>query len=101
MKAMNAFNAIHTLLGIDGTLASTPAEIRDMTLNHFRSILGPYVSPGPLNLRISISTSTTYSCSQEEVASVVRLPSADEIRKILFRINQHKTPGPDDLTSGL
>lgn len=64
MKARHAYNVIHTLLGTDGFIASTPADISNLALNHFTSILGSHVPPGSPNQRMQILSSTTYTCSQ-------------------------------------
>lgn len=99
-QARTAFNAIHSLLGLDGAVATSPEAIGELALNHFRSILSPYIPPGSrLNSQLVAST-FSFICSPEESQVLVRMPSAEEISKTIFKLNPNKSPGPDGLTSG-
>lgn len=75
-QARTAYNAIHTLLGLDGVVASTPEDIGRLALSHFGSILCPYISPASLSNLQAVATIISYSCSAHEWQSLSSIPSA-------------------------
>lgn len=100
VMARAAYNAIHYLFRLDGIIASTLEDIANLALNHFKCILSPFIPPAVVSNRQSISFIYSYHCSVEEAVVLSKIPSAEEIKKVLFKMNPSKSPGPDGLTSG-
>lgn len=68
---------------------------------HFKSILGPY------HTRVTTFSAPSwfqhllqFMVSTDDQRSMVSLPTAEEIRKLFFKLNPNKASGPDGLTSG-
>ncbi|KAL1210780.1 hypothetical protein V5N11_005599 [Cardamine amara subsp. amara] len=98
-KARNAFNTIHTLIGLDGMEATSPEHLGLLAANHFRAILGPEVLPALEDSLSQIRSSTRYFCTSQAAVVLSKVPPAEDIQKAIFRLNQNKSPGPDGLTS--
>lgn len=68
---------------------------------YFKSILGPshssvtiFSSPSWFQSLLGFSVST------DDQRSMTSMPTAEEIRKLFYKLNPNKTSGPDGLTSG-
>ncbi|XP_048634841.1 uncharacterized protein LOC125608411 [Brassica napus] len=44
--------------------------------------------------------SDRFSCSPAQATLLSKIPTPDDITKVMFRLNQNKSPGPDGFTSG-
>lgn len=97
-----SYNAIRVLLSPARRWLTDPQEISDLAVQHFQSVLGPRnYSPPPLFTSPSwFQTLMEYSCSMEIAAQVLILPTTDEIKSTLFKLNANKASGPDGFTSG-
>lgn len=100
-KARLAYNTIHTLEGLEGTVVSYAVAIGNLAIGHFRGILGPFmISPRSQTLLSVIIGLTRFTCSPLEEIVLLKSPSPDEITSTIFKLNLNKSFGADGLTSG-
>ncbi|KAF3528185.1 hypothetical protein DY000_02040029 [Brassica cretica] len=86
-------------MDLQGIVASTPEEVGNLTVCHFKAILGlPFTAVTPHLLPL-VQFFTVYHCSEDLRLTLAKIPSADEIMKTLFKLNPNKSPWPDGLTS--
>lgn len=102
VQARMNFNFIRSFLLPLGVIISDPILMSVHAVTHFQQILGP--SPahvlGVLSTTQWFHSLTDFACPSELAAQMTALPTADEIRSVMFKLNQNKAPGPDGLTSG-
>lgn len=96
-----SYNAIRSFLTASGLLLTDPLEMCNDAVTHFKSILGPnhyytviFSPPSWFGSLIN------YRVSPQEQSLVISMPTAEEIRKLFFKLNPNKASGPDGLTSG-
>lgn len=99
-KARNSYNIIHTLIGLDGVEASTPADIGTLAASHFQGILGPPILPRDQRIFPPLYSILRSTCPLDDVPLMSRCPTSEEITDIMFKLNPNKSPGPDGLTYG-
>lgn len=95
----NAFNVIRSFSSLSGAIIDDPLEMSRMAVSHFQSILGPEILQ-PLSSPLSwFQDLLSYRCSPEMKQSMVKFPYVEEIKKVMFKLNANKAPGPDGFTS--
>lgn len=96
-----SFNAIRSFLLLSGVLITDPLEMSAHAIAHFKGVLGPDSLPSlwytPADWFRSL---TPVRCSQQQINSILLMPTNEEITKLMFSLNPNKAPGPDGLTSG-
>ena len=100
-QARASYNAICSFLLLSGVIITDPLEMSDHTISHFKAVLGPDLLPllwySPPHWFHSL---TPFVCNQPQIASILLMPTAEEITKIMFSLNPNKALDPDGLTSG-
>lgn len=96
-----AFNSICSLLLASGILVSDPAEICQIAIDHFQGILAPPNLPQIASTLYFLSQLQPFRCSENQKLILSSYPSAAEIQSTIFKLNPHKSPGPDSFTSAL
>lgn len=96
-----SYNAIRAFLALNGQWITEPQRMSEHAVTHFQSVLGPFNYSPPM-----IFTSTNwfaelldFSPTPDQVTVLLSLPSTEEIKSCMFRLNANKAPGPDGLTS--
>lgn len=95
VKARIAYNLIHTLTAMDGTVVVHHLVMGKISLDHFINILGPVVSPPAPFVFPAILQLTIFSCSDEDIAAFSSRPNGEDITRTLFKLNPNKSPGAD------
>ncbi|CAA7053106.1 unnamed protein product [Microthlaspi erraticum] len=101
-QTRTSYNSIRSFLHPSGAFIDDPIEMSFHAINHFKSILGPHTLP-PVALPSPptwIQSLSTFRCSPALHQQMLKKPSAEEIKKVMFRLNLNKSSGPDGLTSG-
>lgn len=100
-QTRSSYNTIRTFMLISGALLSDPFLMSVHAVSHFQNLLGPDIllplpvaSPADWFRQLS-----DFSPSQLQVQLMTSIPTAEEIQKLLFKLNPNKAPGPDGLTS--
>lgn len=93
-----SYNAIRAFLSSSGTWITNPQEMMSLAVNHFQSVLGHQTSLlyTPAHW---IQELTSFSLPQHLVPLMLSIPTEEEIKSVLFKLNPNKAPGPDGLTS--
>lgn len=102
-KARKAYNSITIMISALGIEATTPEAIGTLAVNHFCSILGPETPNTTMAMILQVANmirSDRFSCSLAQAALLSKIPTPEEITKVMFRLNPNKSPGPDGYTSG-
>lgn len=97
-----SYNAIRSFMTVTGTLITDPYEMSQHAINHFQAVLGPVSNHQPL-IHSSITwfqQLSNFSVSSQQAQLMGSLPTATEIKRLFFKLNPNKSPGPDGLTSG-
>lgn len=96
-----SYNAIRAFLTASGNWITDPKEMSDLATLHFQSVLAP------TRTLTAVSTSQQWfeglqpvRVSPLQAAQMTIIPSAEEIKALVFKLNPNKAPGPDGLTSG-
>lgn len=97
--ARNYFNAIHELTDLNGITVSSPEAVGLLAIYYFINVLGPPLTLSAPSLQIRVDLATAFHCSPEQAEDMIKLPTDDEIMRVLFKINPNKSSGPDGLTS--
>lgn len=97
--ARNYFNAIHELTDLNGIAVSSPEAVGLLAVHHFVNVLGPPLTLSAPSLQIRVDLATAFHCSPEQAEDMIKLPTDDEIMRVLFKLNPNKSLGPDGLTS--
>lgn len=97
-----SYNAIRSFILISGIVITDPLEMSAHAVNHFQSILGQRASPvnylhSPVEWFCSL---TSFRCQSALSQKMTSVPTTEDVRKLFFKLNANKTPGPDGLTSG-
>ena len=94
-------NALRSFLTLSGIILTDPLEMSYHAVAHFKSILGPnytrvttFSAPSWFQLLLQFTIPT------DDQRLMVSLPTAEEIRKLFFKLNPNKASGPDGLTLG-
>lgn len=99
-----SYNAIRAFLSRSGVWITDPVEMRDHAISHFRSVLGPtYHPPALYSSPDWFTTLLNHAVSHDQCAQITQIvlvPTPEEIKKMVFKLNPNKAPGPDGLTSG-
>lgn len=96
-----SYNSIRSFITITGVVIQDPLEMSSHAVNHFKAVLGPIYLPIYVYSPASwIQTLTPFRVTDQERCQMVSIPTAAEIKKIMFRLNPNKALGPDGLTSG-
>lgn len=97
--ARNFYNDIHSLTVVNGMVANTPESVGILAVEHFKSILGPPLSPPAPNMVLLVQHFTDFSCSDDQKRAISKIPSSDDIMRTMFKLNPNKSLGPDGMTS--
>lgn len=97
-----SYNAIKYFISLTGEMITDPLEMSVLAVEHFKSILEPMnYSPPALHSSITwFAELVGFQCSQPKCQQMMSVPTAEEIRRLFFKLNPNKAPGPDGLTSG-
>ena len=70
-------------------------------ITHFRNLLGPDLLYPPIiqSSHSWFAELSGFSPSEAHVTAMTSLPTAEEIQKLIFKLNPNKAPRPDGLTS--
>ena len=100
-QVRTSYNAIRAFLTGCGIWITDPLEMSEHAISHFRSVLGPTYQPPLISSSPEWFASLhNYTVSQAQCSQMTLIPSPEEIRKMVFKLNPNKAPGPDGLTSG-
>lgn len=97
-----SINAIRAFLTDAGDWIYDPLEMSMHAVAHFQSVLAPMVlfrSPTSTDARW-FHELQNYRVSSDQALLMETVPSSDEIRSLMFKLNPKKSPDPDGLTSG-
>nr|XP_043630425.1 uncharacterized protein LOC122601751 [Erigeron canadensis] len=94
VKARRSINRIDSVLDSHGNRVEGDALISAFVA-HYKAFLG---SPGVTSL-LNTNDLFTKRLSSEQVSSMIKDVSADEIKQALFDIGDDKAPGPDGFTA--
>lgn len=93
-------NTIHSFTLSSGEVISDAIAICAHAIKYFKGILSPSVrEPGFASLSW-LQSLLRFRCSGLQKALLSSHPTPDQIKRVLFRLNPNKAPGPDGLTSG-
>ena len=100
-QTRTSYNTIRSFLLSSGVMLTDPYLMSLHAIAHFQNFLGPdslqplqYHSPPSWFAQLS-----SFRPSQLQATAMTTIPSAEEIQKLLFKLNPNKAPGPDGLTS--
>ncbi|KAL0696317.1 hypothetical protein Bca4012_063497 [Brassica carinata] len=101
-QTMISFNSIRSFQLPTGEFITDPVAMGNLAVNHFKTILGPtqLIAPSNLSPPEWFHELTGYRCPSTVLPLLVSIPTADEITKMMFRLNPNKALGPDGLASG-
>lgn len=100
MLVRNSYNSIRSFTLHTGEIVTDPMRMGDIAIAHFRQLLAPQsmsTNPCPPEWFQAL---TPFRCSGENSTTMILMPTDEEIRKTMFKLNENKSPGPDGLTSG-
>ncbi|CAA7056409.1 unnamed protein product [Microthlaspi erraticum] len=97
-----SYNSIRSFLLPNGHILEDPQDMSLHAVNHFKSILGPSILPPPTLASPPswFASLIPFRCSPDQQRAMVTFPQADDIKRVLFRLNPNKSSAPDGLTSG-
>lgn len=97
-----SYNAIRSFLLSSSALVTDPMEMSLLAAEHFKSILRPktYHPPSIVSSASWFVQLLNFSCTSLQAQAMITTPTSEEIRKLFFKLNPNKAPGPDGLTSG-
>lgn len=100
-QTRTSYNTIRSFMLSSGVLLTDPYLMSLHAISHFQNLLGPdslslqsYQSPPQWFAQL-----IGFCPSESHVSAMITIPSAEEIQKILFKLNPNKSPGPDGFTS--
>lgn len=97
-----SYNAIRSFILLSGVIITDPMEMSAHAVNHFKSIPG-LLPQACHTLHSSIGwfqSLTDFRCPSSLTQRMTAIPQSEDIRKLFFKLNANKAPGPDGLTSG-
>lgn len=94
-----AFNSFRSLLLASGILVTDPSAICQIALDHLRAILAPSSLPQLSSPLQWLSQLIPFRCSESQSLILSSPPTSEEIQTTIFKLNPHKSPGPDGFTS--
>lgn len=100
MLVRNSYNSIRSFTLHTGEIVTDPMRMGDIAIAHFRQLLALQsmsTNPCPPEWFQAL---TPFRCSGENSTKMILMPTDEEIRKTMFKLNENKSPGPDGLTSG-
>lgn len=85
-----------------GDWITDPLAMSVHAVSHFQSVLGPstYCLPQLFSPTSWFTETCAYRCPDQIAHKMIELPTPEEIKRTIFKLNQNKAPGPDGLTSG-
>ncbi|XP_018512128.2 uncharacterized protein LOC103853200 [Brassica rapa] len=97
-----SYNAIRSFITESGIQITDPQEMSNLAIAHFQSVLGPlnYRPPCIASHPSWFALLTNFRVTSLQSTQMQLIPTALEIRKQFFKLNQNKAPFPDGLTSG-
>ncbi|KAF2612153.1 hypothetical protein F2Q70_00010036 [Brassica cretica] len=100
-NARKAYNSITIMIGLNGVEFTSPEDIGNLAVSHFHNILVPQTTNITMAMQVaSMIQSDRFICSPAQAAQLSRLPTPEDITKVMFFLNQNKSLGPDGFTSG-
>lgn len=102
-NARKAYNSITIMVDLNGVEFTSPEDIGNLAVSHFHNILGPQTPNTTMAMILQVASmirSDRFICSPAQAAQLSRLPTPEDITKVMFCLNQNKSPGPDGFTSG-
>ena len=96
-----SYNTIRSFLLPSGVLLTDPLQMSLHAITHFRNLLGPDLLYPPIiqSGHSWFAELSGFSPSEAHVTAMTSLPTAEEIQKLIFKLNPNKAPGTDGLTS--
>lgn len=97
-----SYNAIRCFILLSGETITDPSAMSSYAITHFSSILGqlPPASTYILSTEAWFHSLTSFRCLPGHAQKMIAIPTGEDIRKLFFKLNANKAPGPDGLTSG-
>lgn len=101
-QTRESYNAIRAFLSASGVWITDPIMMSLHAVAHFASVLGPrfYTPPQLCSAHAWFSDMSLFHVSQNQAQQMIALPTPEEIKRLFFKLNPNKAPGPDELTSG-
>lgn len=96
-----SYNCIRAFLSSTGALITDPMEMSVFAVAHFQSVLGPiHYQPPILYTHPDWFTDLNgFTFPEDQRLNMISIPQDEEIKRLFFRLNPNKAPGPDGLTS--
>lgn len=91
------------MIGLNGFEATSPEDIGNLAVAHFQSMLGLEMPNTTLSMILQVANmirTDRFQCSASQATELIKIPLPEDIAKIMFKLNQNKSPGPDGFTSG-
>lgn len=95
-----SFNSIRSFTLPSGALVTDPIAMGLHAISHFQAILAPSVMPLLSCPPTWFQSILYYRCPIQLSQGMIKVPDAEEITRVLMKLNSNKSPGPDGLTSG-
>ncbi|XP_056843939.1 uncharacterized protein LOC130496139 [Raphanus sativus] len=96
-----SYNAIRAFLTATDTWITDPLLMSSHAVDHFQSVFAPviYQPPSTYSSSAWFLELTDFTFPMEHLQQMISIPSPDEIRSCMFKLNPSKAPEPDGLTS--
>lgn len=98
-KVREIRNSIREIKRVDGTVADNQEEIKKEAVEHFFNFLTHVPVEYGGARKEELKTLLNYECSEEDRSNLMRVVTAEEVRKVVFSMASDKSPGPDGYTS--
>lgn len=100
-QVRSSYNAIRAFLSGSDVWITDPLEMSNLAVSHFCSVLGPSLcSPVIESPQEWLQRLLNFTITPAQSSQMLLIPSAQEIKYLMFKLNPNKAPGPDGLTSG-
>lgn len=92
-----SINAVRSFLIGTDTLITDPNEMCLLAVKHFQEILGPlrHAPPSVISPPAWFAELLNFRCSVQQSATMLALPSSEEIKRLFFKLNPNKATRPD------
>lgn len=100
MQVRNSYNSIRSFTLTSGEVITDPLQMGAIAIAHFRQLLAPSTTLTAAVSPLWVQEISAYLCPDEHATTMVKLPTDEEIKRTMFKLNANKAPGPDGLTSG-